>query len=160
MWGFKQRRKELEVKIVPCFYDTKRAELLVVRYGWFGNLKCLKSFGFVYLSDKKSEERIDWVIELVEKFNRIQNMRHERKKRTMYDARYALTNGTINKVIVDGNEFKNKDLVIVKGECFFSRVGSDVFFTEEEARKSANERVRKRILSLEKQIEKLKTLKF
>lgn len=43
---------------------------------------------------------------------------------------------------------------------FFSRVGSDVFFTEEEARKSANERVRKRILSLGKQIERLKTLKF
>lgn len=42
-----------------------------------------------------------------------------KEKRTMYDARYALTNGTINKVIVDGNEFKNKDLVIVKGECFF-----------------------------------------
>lgn len=86
MWGFKQRRKELEVKIVPCFYDTKRAELLVVRYGWFGNLKCLKSFGFVYLSDKKSEERIDWVIELVEKFNRIQNMRHERKKNNVWCA--------------------------------------------------------------------------
>jgi hypothetical protein len=83
-----------------------------------------------------------------------------KEKRTMYDARYAITNGTINKVIVDGNEFKDKDLVIVKGECVFSRVGSDVFFTEEEARKSANERVRKRILLLEKQIEKLKALKF
>lgn len=35
---------------------------------------------------------------------------------------------------------------------FFSRVGSDVFFTEEEARKSANERVRKRILSLENRL--------
>ena len=57
-----------------------------------------------------------------------------REKRTMYDARYALTNGTINKVIVEGSEFKNKDLVIVKGECVFSKVGSDVFFTEEEAR--------------------------
>lgn len=78
----------------------------------------------------------------------------------MYDARYALTKGTINKVIVDGNEFKNKDLVIVQGECAFSRIGSDVFFTEEEARKGANEKIRKRILSLEKQIEKLKTLKF
>lgn len=78
----------------------------------------------------------------------------------MYDARYALTEGTINKVIVDGNEFKNKDLVIVQGECAFSRIGSDVFFTEEEARKGANEKIGKRILSLEKQIEKLKTLKF
>ena len=75
-----KRKKELEVKIVPCFYDTKRAELLVVRYGWFGNLKCLKSFGFIYLSDKRSEEKIDWVIELVEKFNRIQEMRYERRK--------------------------------------------------------------------------------
>lgn len=83
-----------------------------------------------------------------------------KEERTMYDVRYALTNGTINKVIVEGSEFKNKDLVIVKGECVFSRVGSDVFFTEEEARKGANEKVRKRILSLEKQIEKLKTLKF
>lgn len=83
-----------------------------------------------------------------------------KEERTMYDARYALTNGTINKVIVEGSEFKNKDLVIVKGECVFSKVGSDVFFTEEEARKSANERVRKRILSLEKQIERLKALKF
>lgn len=78
----------------------------------------------------------------------------------MYDVRYALTKGTINKVIVEGSEFKDNDLVIVKGECTFSRVGSDVFFTEEEARKGANEKVRKRILSLEKQIEKLKTLKF
>ena len=42
----------------------------------------------------------------------------------------------------------------------FSRIGSDVFFTEEEARKSVNGKVRKRILSLEKQIEKLKALKF
>lgn len=80
MWGFKQRRKELEVKIVPCFYDTKRAELLIVRYGWFGNPKFIKSFGFIYLSDKRSEERIDWAIELVEKFNRIQKMRYERRK--------------------------------------------------------------------------------
>lgn len=79
MWGFK-RRKELGVKIIPSFYDTKRAELLIVRYGWFGNPKFIKSFGFVYLSDKRSEERIDWVIELVEKFNKIQEMRHERKK--------------------------------------------------------------------------------
>lgn len=70
-----------------------------------------------------------------------------KEERIMYDVRYALTKGTINKVTVEGSEFKNKDLVIVKGECFFSRVGSDVFFTEEEARKSANERVRKRILS-------------
>lgn len=83
-----------------------------------------------------------------------------REKRTMYDARYALTNGTINKVIVEGSEFKNKDLVIVEGECVFSKVGSDVFFTEEEARKSVNGKIRKRILSLEKQIERLKTLKF
>ena len=83
-----------------------------------------------------------------------------KEERTMYDVRYALTKGTINKVTVEGSEFKNKDLVIVKGECVFSRVGSDVFFTEEEARKSANERVRKRILSLEKQIERPKTLKF
>lgn len=80
MWGFKRRRKELEVKIIPCFYDTKRAELLIVKYGWFGNLKFVKSYGFIYLSDNRSEELIDWVIELVEKFNRIQNMRHERKK--------------------------------------------------------------------------------
>lgn len=83
-----------------------------------------------------------------------------KEERIMYDARYALTNGAINKVIVEGSEFKNKDLVIVKGECVFSKVGSDVFFTEEEARKGANEKVRKRILSLEKQIERLKTLKF
>lgn len=83
-----------------------------------------------------------------------------KEERIMYDVRYALTKGTINKVTVEGSEFKNKDLVLVKEECVFSRVGSDVFFTEEEARKSANERVRKRILSLEKQIERLKTLKF
>lgn len=83
-----------------------------------------------------------------------------KEERIMYDVRYALTNGTINKVIVEGSEFKNKDLVIVKGECVFSRVGSDVFFTEEEVRKGANEKVRKRILSLEKQIERLKALKF
>jgi hypothetical protein len=83
-----------------------------------------------------------------------------KEERTMYDVRYALTKGTINKVIVEGSEFKNKDLVIVKGECVFSKVGSDVFFTEEEARKGANEKVRKRILSLEKQIERLKALKF
>lgn len=42
----------------------------------------------------------------------------------------------------------------------FSKVGSDVFFTEEEARKRTNEKIRKRILSLEKQIERLKALKF
>lgn len=83
-----------------------------------------------------------------------------KEERIMYDVRYALTKGTINKVTVEGSEFKNKDLVIVKGECVFSKVGSDVFFTEEEARKSVNERVRKRILSLEKQIERLKALKF
>lgn len=83
-----------------------------------------------------------------------------KEERIMYDVRYALTNGTINKVTVEGSEFKNKDLVIVKGECVFSKVGSDVFFTEEEVRKSVNGKIRKRILSLEKQIERLKTLKF
>lgn len=83
-----------------------------------------------------------------------------KEERIMYDVRYALTKGTINKVTVEGSEFKNKDLVIVKGECVFSRVGSDVFFTEEEARKRTNEKIRKRILSLEKQIERLKALKF
>ena len=75
-----KRRKELEVKIVPCFYDTKRAELLIVRYGWFGNPKFVRSFGFIYLSSKESEKKIDWVIELVERFNKIQEMRHERRK--------------------------------------------------------------------------------
>ena len=80
MWGFKQRKKELGVKIIPCFYDTKRAELLVVKHGWFGNLKFVKSFGFIYLSDDRSEKLIDWVIELVERFNKIQEMRNERRK--------------------------------------------------------------------------------
>lgn len=61
-------------------YSYQRAELLIVKYGWFGNPKFIKGFGFVYLSDKKSEEKIDWVIELVEKFNRIQEMRYERRK--------------------------------------------------------------------------------
>lgn len=42
-----------------------------------------------------------------------------KEERTMYDVRYALTKGTINKVTVEGSEFKNKDLVIVKGECVF-----------------------------------------
>lgn len=42
-----------------------------------------------------------------------------KEERTMYDVRYALTKGTINKVIVEGSEFKDKDLVIVKGECVF-----------------------------------------
>lgn len=42
----------------------------------------------------------------------------------------------------------------------FSKVGSDVFFTEEDAKKAVNEKVKKKILSLEKQLEKLKTLKF
>lgn len=76
----KKKRKELEVKIVPCFYDTKRAELLVVRYGWFGNPKFVRSFGFIYLSSKESEEKMDYVCELVDRFNRIQEMRHERRK--------------------------------------------------------------------------------
>lgn len=42
-----------------------------------------------------------------------------KEERIMYDVRYALTKGTINKVIMEGSEFKNKDLVIVKGECVF-----------------------------------------
>jgi hypothetical protein len=43
-----------------------------------------------------------------------------KEERTMYDVRYALTNGTIDKVIVEGSgELKDKDLVIVKGECVF-----------------------------------------
>lgn len=80
MWGFKQRRKELEVRIIPCFYDTKRAELLIVRLGCLGNPNFVKSFGFIYLSDDRSEELTEWAVELVERFNRIQNMRHERRK--------------------------------------------------------------------------------
>lgn len=75
-----KRRKELEVKIVPCFHDTKRAELLIVRYGWFGNPKFVRSFGFIYLSDDRSEELTEWAVELVERFNRIQKMRYERRK--------------------------------------------------------------------------------
>lgn len=42
-----------------------------------------------------------------------------KEERIMYDVRYALTKGTINKVTVEGSEFKNNDLVIVKGECVF-----------------------------------------
>ncbi len=83
-----------------------------------------------------------------------------KEERTMYDVRYALTKRTIDKVLVEGSEFKDKDLVIVKGECAFSRVGHDLFFTEEEAKKAVNEKVKKKILSLKKQLEKLKTLKF
>jgi hypothetical protein len=69
-----KRKKELEVKIVPCFYDTKRAELLIVRYGWFGNPKFVRSFGFVYLSSKESEKKMDYVCELIDRFNRIQSL--------------------------------------------------------------------------------------
>lgn len=76
----KKKRKELEVKIVPCFYDTKRAELLIVRYGWFGNPKFVRSFGFIYLSGKESEEKIDYVCELVGRFNRIQNLNYHGTK--------------------------------------------------------------------------------
>ena len=43
-----------------------------------------------------------------------------KEERIMYDVRYAFTNGTIDKVIVEGSgELKDKDLVIVKGECVF-----------------------------------------
>lgn len=83
-----------------------------------------------------------------------------KEERTMYDVRYALTKRAIDKVLVEGSEFKDKDLVIVKGECAFSRVGHDLFFAEEDAKKAVNEKVKKKILSLEKQLEKLKTLKF
>lgn len=84
-----------------------------------------------------------------------------KEERTMYDVHYALTKGTIDKVIVEGSgELKDKDLVIVKGECAFSRVGHDLFFAEEDAKKAVNEKVKKKILPLEKQLEKLKTLKF
>lgn len=70
----RKRRKELEVKIVPCFYDTKRAELLIVRYGWFGNPKFVRSFGFIYLSSKESEKKMSYVCELIDRFNRIQSL--------------------------------------------------------------------------------------
>lgn len=56
----RKRRKELEVKIVPCFYDTKRAELLIVRYGWFGNLKFVRSFGLSIFRARKVKKR--WIM--------------------------------------------------------------------------------------------------
>lgn len=42
------------------------------------NAKVADIYG--YVKKKRSEKKIDWVIELVERFNKIQEMRHERRK--------------------------------------------------------------------------------
>ncbi len=68
-----KKGKELEVRIVPCFYDTKRVELFVIRYACFGNTLWIKSYGFIHFSSKESEAKLDYVCKVVERFNRIQN---------------------------------------------------------------------------------------
>lgn len=156
----RKRRKELEVKIVPCFYDTKRAELLIVRYGWFGNPKFVRSFGFIYLSSKESEKKMDYVCELIDRFNRIQSLNCYGRK-VMYDVRSALMTGEIKEVKKwETTTFRGLEYIIPEGEREMAKIGRDVFFTKEEAKKAINATVDKRVQYLENQIERIKSYKF
>lgn len=78
----------------------------------------------------------------------------------VYITKYALTKGVIEK---DGEiaDYGNGHVrAFVHGDYSSYGIGSEAFYTKEEALKNAEERRIKKIESLKKQIKKLENLKF
>lgn len=79
----------------------------------------------------------------------------------MYDVRSTLMTGEIKEVKNwETTTFRGRKYIIPEGEREMAKIGRDVFFTKEEAKKAINATVDKRVQYLENQIERIKSYKF
>ena len=79
----------------------------------------------------------------------------------MYDVRSALMTGEIKEVKKwETITFRGLEYIFPEGEREMAKIGRDVFFTKEEAKKAINAMVDKRVQYLENQIERIKSYKF
>lgn len=84
-----------------------------------------------------------------------------KEERIMYDVRSALMTGEIKEVKKwETTTFRGLEYIIPEGEREMAKIGRDVFFTKEEAKKAINATVDKRVQYLENQIERIKSYKF
>jgi hypothetical protein len=83
------------------------------------------------------------------------------EEKVMYDVRSALMTGEIKEVKKwKTTTFRGLEYIIPEGEREMAKIGRDVFFTKEEAKKAINATVDKRVQYLENQIERIKSYKF
>lgn len=83
------------------------------------------------------------------------------EEKVMYDVRSALMTGEIKEVKNwETTTFRGRKYIIPEGEREMAKIGRDVFFTKEEAKKAINATVDKRVQYLENQIERIKSYKF
>lgn len=81
-------------------------------------------------------------------------------KQNIYITKYALSEGILEKE-AEINDYGNGHLrAFVNGDYSSYGIGSEAFFTKEDALNNAEKRRLKKIESLKKQIEKLKVLRF
>lgn len=79
----------------------------------------------------------------------------------MYDVRSALMTGEIKEVKKwETTTSRGRKYIVPEGEREMAKIGRDVFFTKEEAKKAINATVDKRVQYLENQIERIKSYKF
>lgn len=83
------------------------------------------------------------------------------EEKVMYDVRSALMTGEIKEVKKwETITFRGLEYIFPEGEREMAKIGRDVFFTKEEAKKVINATVDKRVQYLENQIERIKSYKF
>lgn len=83
------------------------------------------------------------------------------EEKVMYDVRSALMKGEIKEVKKwETTTFRGLEYIIPEGKREMAKIGRDVFFTKEEAKKAINAMVDKRVQYLENQIERIKSYKF
>lgn len=74
--------------------------------------------------------------------------------------KYALSSGIEEVELTREYKVDNMKFVYVKGKCSSYKIGSEAFFSKEDAIKQAEIMRLKKIESLKKQIKKLEKLKF
>lgn len=83
------------------------------------------------------------------------------EEKVMYDVRSALMTGEIKEVKKwETTTSRGLEYIIPEGEREMAKIGRDVFFTKEEAKKAINATVDKRVQYLENQIKRIKSYKF
>lgn len=78
----------------------------------------------------------------------------------VFITKYALSSGIKGMEVVNKCKVDDTLFVYVKGQYSSYRIGSEAFFSKENAIKKAEEMRLKKIESLKKQIKKLEDLKF
>ena len=81
-------------------------------------------------------------------------------EQNIYITKYALSKGILEKEARIGDYGNGHLRAFVNGDYSSYGIGSEAFFTKEDALKNAEKRRLKKIESLKKQIEKLEVLRF